>query len=130
MERQKDLNEKLNKLFNDLDLIFKKEIDAVKNLKYPSSGLKMVSEAVCILFGQKPSFPNFQKLLDDNFLIRLKSADYSNLSDFDFKKLDEYINNKDFTNEKINETSKLGGFLCEWVKITTKLSEILSKVNS
>ena len=99
-----------------------------KTLKYPPTGLNKVSEAVCILFGQKANFSNFQKMLNENLFESVKKFDYLTLSDYDLKKLDEYFKDEDFRKEKIIETSKLGGILCEWTQIVAQMAKISSKV--
>ncbi|RNA21368.1 dynein heavy chain axonemal, partial [Brachionus plicatilis] len=121
---QQNLNQKLDLILADLDQISNEEVEKTKNLKYPSSGLNMVSEAVCILLGRKSSFSNFQKFLDSFIRNDIKEFDHLNLSDYDLKKLNDYIQNNDFTKEKISEASKIGGVLCEWVRVITELSKI------
>jgi hypothetical protein len=110
----------IKKNMNDaISKIDKKDIAEMKNLKSPPQSLKIVGEAICLLFSMKPEYSNFQKLLGDVQLFdKLNQFDFENVSETTTKRLDIYLNNPDEYNEsKISQVSKGASHLFSWAKV-------------
>ena len=108
----------LHKAQEALKTLKKSDIDIVKKLLKPPSGVRLTMEAICIMMGKKPKkikdpedsskkiwsyWEVAQKeiLSDFNFLKKLMDYDRDNIPDATVKKMNGYCANPDFTPEKI-----------------------------
>ena len=135
-DAQKDLDEALPALdaaVASLKSLNRGDIVEVKSLSNPPGGVKMVMEAVCIMFEIKPEKvkdPNdAMKKIDDywgpakgkvladpsKFLNDLFGYDKDSIKESTIKKINPYIDNPDFTPEAISKVSKACTSLCLWV---------------
>jgi dynein heavy chain len=115
-----------------LNKLKKADIDEVKSLKTPPSGVKLTAEVMCIMFGLKPIkkndpdnpgkkfddywdaaksgvFVDAKKLLHD-----LKTYDKDNIPQKIIDKLQPYVAMEEFTPKMIEKASKACTALCMW----------------
>ncbi|KAJ1487568.1 microtubule-binding stalk of dynein motor-domain-containing protein [Baffinella frigidus] len=133
-DAQRDLDEALPALdaaVASLKSLNRGDIVEIKSLANPPAGVKMVIEAVCIMFEIKPQKvkdPNDpMKKVDDywtetkvladptKFLNDLFQYDKDAIKDSTIKKIQSYIDNPDFTPEAISKVSKACTSICLWV---------------
>jgi len=135
-DAQRDLDEALPALdaaVASLKSLNRNDIVEVKSLGNPPAGVKMVMEAVCIMFEVKPekiNDPNGgMKKIDDfwgpakakvlvdpsKFLNDLFAFDKDAIKEGTIKKIEPYIANPDFTPEAISKVSKACTSICLWV---------------
>ncbi|KAA8595375.1 hypothetical protein FQN60_012510 [Etheostoma spectabile] len=131
-DAQRDLDEALpalegaNQALNSLD---KADISEIKVFTKPPDMVMTVMEAVCILLGCKPDWPNAKQLLGDaNFLKRLTDYNKDNIKPQILQKLQKYINNPDFIPEKVEKVSKSCRSMCMWVRAMDLYSRVLKEV--
>ncbi len=109
-----------------LNTLKKSDLDEVKNMKSPPSGVKLVMAACCVMFKVKPQkkdgetdywTPAKKELLGDmKFLQRLKDYDKDHISPKIIKTLRKsYVNNPEFEPERIKRASVAAFGLCKWV---------------
>eukprot|EP00946_MAST-07B_sp_MAST-7B-sp1_P002136 g2136.t1 len=109
-----------------LDTLKKSDLDEVKNMKSPPSGVRLVMAACCVMFKVKPQkkdgetdywTPAKKELLGDmKFLQRLKDYDKDHISPKIIKILRKsYVNNPEFEPERIKRASVAAFGLCKWV---------------
>lgn len=134
---QRDLDEALPALAAAvacLNKLKKADIDEVKALKTPPSGVKLTMEVVCILFGQKPTMkPDPEKpgkkitdywetaktavLANANkFMENLMEFDKDNIPDSIITKVEPYIQDPNFTPVQIEKSSKACTAICMWAR--------------
>ncbi|RHY24853.1 hypothetical protein DYB25_001221 [Aphanomyces astaci] len=134
---QRDLDEALPALdaaVACLNKLKKSDIDEVKSLKTPPSGVKLTMEVVCILFQHKPTMkadPDkpgkkisdywdvAQKVVLANankFLESLFAFDKDNIPDATIAKVQPYIDDPNFTPEMIEKSSKACTAICMWAR--------------
>jgi hypothetical protein len=116
----KKLNEflpKLEKSSKAIQSIDKKDLAELKSFKMPPSGVRMASEAVCILFAVNPSYENFKKLLlsDSAFIQKVLNYDKNSISDYSHQELTKYVVNPEFQPQQIKNQSNVASALSEWV---------------
>jgi dynein heavy chain len=116
-----------------LDTLKPADINEVKNLSKPPSGVRLVCESVCVMLSIKPQRipdpedpsrrimdfwgPSQKMLSDAEFLTTLKSYDKDNIEPKIIDKIRKnYQTNEDFTVEKAEKASKACAGLCKWVK--------------
>ena len=113
-----------------LNTLTQKDIGEVKSLANPPSGVKLVMEAVCVMFQIKPDrvkdkdgkmvndmWKPSQKLLQEkDFLASLTTYDKDNIDPAIIKNLQPYMQNPDFAPEVIKKVSKACYGLCCWVR--------------
>ncbi|TPX68902.1 hypothetical protein SpCBS45565_g02819 [Spizellomyces sp. 'palustris'] len=114
-----------------LDTLKKSDIDMLKTMKSPPSGVKFVMEAVCVMKDVKPvkvTDPSgkkeesywvpAQKLLGDaGFLPSLKSYDKENIDPKIMKVIrGKFIDHPEFDPEKVAKASSAAEGLCRWVR--------------
>ena len=111
----------------------KNDIEEVRSMKKPPSGVRLTMEAACIMLKKKPTMKNdptqvgkkiadywetAQKdLLKDAKLLltTLKDYDKDNIPDATIKKISPYIDREDFQVEAIEKASKACKAVCMWV---------------
>lgn len=117
-----------------LNKLKKADIDEVKALKTPPSGVKLTMEVVSILFGQKPvTKPDpdrpgkkindywevAQKVVLSNankFMENLLTFDKDNIPDSIIAKVVTYMEDPNFTPEAIEKSSKACTAICMWAR--------------
>ncbi|KAF5829736.1 dynein heavy chain and region D6 of dynein motor-domain-containing protein [Dunaliella salina] len=135
-DAQRDLDEALPALdaaVASLKNLSRNDVVEVKSLGNPPSGVKLVMEAACIMFDEKPvmvndpnrlgkKIPNYwepaKKLLADpgKFLESLLQYDKDNISDGIIKKVEPYILMEEFTPDAVSKVSKACTSICMWVR--------------
>ena len=140
-DAQADLDEALPALdeaVKCLNMLKKADIDEVKSLKTPPSGVKLTMEAACIMFGIKPAKINDpnnmgkkildywgtskKELLNDAKLLlqRLFNFDKDNIPQKNIDKVQPLIDSPDFTPKAIEKASKACTAICMWVRAMHK----------
>lgn len=117
-----------------LNKLKKADIDEVKAMKTPPSGVKLTMEVVCILFGAKPTMkpdPNRpgKKVADywdtamkvvlvnaNKFMESLLVYDKDNISDAIIAKVTPYVEDPNFTPPVIEKSSKACTAICMWAR--------------
>ena len=116
----------LEEAMKALNTLKKSDLDEVKNMKSPPSGVKLVMAACCQMFGVKAVKvdgemdywpPAKKELLGDmKFLQRLKDFDKDNIPTKTIKILrKKYVNNPEFEPERIKRASVAAFGLCKWI---------------
>jgi dynein heavy chain len=121
----------LEAALKSLDILDSQAIAILKSMKKPASGIKMVLEAVCIMFDIDPEKkmnpetqkvepdywgPSLKLLMDINFLNNVKTYQKNRL-DNKLGKLQKYLNNELFMNDKDLKTlSTVVMLLAKWVR--------------
>jgi len=144
-DAQKDLDEALPALdaaVQCLAKLKKADLDEVKSLKTPPSGVKLTMEATCIMFGVKPVkiadpdnmgkkisdywgpakttvLANANKLLDD-----LRNFDKDNIPQPTIDKIDKFIAMPEFMPAEIEKASKACTAICMWVRAMHKYHNV------
>ncbi|KAK3252700.1 hypothetical protein CYMTET_38016 [Cymbomonas tetramitiformis] len=135
-DAQKDLDKALPALeeaLSSLKNLSRNDIVEVKSMSNPPEGVKMVMEATCIMFDEKPVMrnnpgdvkrkiadywePAKKMLVDPNrFLESLMSYDKDNISDPIIRKIEAYYNLETFTPERVAHVSRACTSICMWVR--------------
>ena len=135
-DAQADLDKALPALdaaLESLKKLSRNDVVEVKSLKNPPDGVRLVMEACCIMFEEKPKMvadPNkigkkiadywepAQKLLVDptKFLRNLMEYDKDNIPDAVITKIAPYIDMETFTPEAISKVSKACTSICMWAR--------------
>ncbi|KAL8578353.1 Dynein heavy chain 2, axonemal [Nucella lapillus] len=117
---QNDLNEALPALQEAmlaLESLNKKDMTEIKSYGRPPALVEKVMEAVMILRGAEPTWPEAKKQLgDQNFLKQLINFDRDNISDRVLKKIGQYCAQSDFQPEIIGRVSTAARSLSMWVR--------------
>jgi dynein heavy chain, axonemal len=114
----------------------KNDITEVKAMSNPSNSVKMVMEAVCIMFGVKTKMVAGEKVgskvadywsvcgpllaSPQKFLDSLFGFDKDNIADAVTQKIQPYIESEDFTPAAISKVSKACTSICTWVRAMHK----------
>ncbi|GFH08630.1 uncharacterized protein HaLaN_03619 [Haematococcus lacustris] len=102
-------------------------------MQSPPQGVKLVMEATCIMFDEKPrmvddparlgkKIANYwepsKKLLNDpsKFLDSLLTYDKDNIPDAVIRRVEPYIQMEEFTPEAVSKVSKACTSICMWVR--------------
>ena len=132
---KKDLDEAipaLNAAVAALDTIKPNDIAEIKKLGKPPYGVKLVCEAVCVMFGLKAEkvkdpddptkkimdfWPTSQKMMSEaSFIDSLKSFDKDNMNEACIKEIRKtYMTNDKFTPEAAKKASSAAAGMCQWV---------------
>jgi hypothetical protein len=105
------------------------DLSEIKSYGYPPKSVLQVTECACLIFGMKPSYEFFKRLLSQNDLIKtIQNYDPDSMSDYAFKELKKYIDNPEFTPEICNGYSKFAGNFCLWVRGIYKWNAIQRKI--
>jgi len=133
---QRDLDEALPALdaaLASLKNLTRDQVVIVKALANPPAGVKLVMEATCIMFEEKPKmvadpnrqgkkipeyWDNSKKLLSDptKFLDSLLNYDRENIPQAVINKIEPYIQMEEFTPEVVERVSKACTAICQWVR--------------
>jgi dynein heavy chain, axonemal len=114
----------------------KNDITEVKAMSNPSNSVKMVMEAVCIMFGVKTKMVAGEKVgskvadywpvcgpllaSPQKFLDSLFGFYKDNIADAVIQKIQPYIESEDFTPAAISKVSKVCTSICTWVRAMHK----------
>ncbi|MEW5298366.1 MAG: hypothetical protein WDW36_001498 [Sanguina aurantia] len=135
-DAQRDLDEALPALdaaVASLKSLSRNDIVEIKALQNPPAGVKLVMEATCIMFDEKPrmrddparlgkKLPDYwdasKKLLNDptRFLESLFAYDKENIPDHVIKKVEPHMHMEEFTPEAVSKVSKACTSICMWVR--------------
>ncbi|KAF6265909.1 dynein heavy chain 2 [Scenedesmus sp. NREL 46B-D3] len=135
-DAQRDLDAALPALdaaVASLKNLSRNDVVEVRSLQNPPAGVKLVMEATCIMFDEKPKMkddpnkmgkkiPDYweasKKLLSDatKFLESLLSYDKDNIPEAVIARVEPYINSEEFTPEAVARVSKACTSICMWVR--------------
>ena len=147
-DAQSDLDKALPALdaaLESLKNLSRGDIVEVKSLKNPPDGVRLVMEATCIMFEEKPNMvadPNkvgkkiadywvpATKLLADptKFLTALTEYDKDNIKPAVISKIEPYMSNENFTPEAIARVSKACTSICMWARAMYTYNQIALQV--
>merc|ERR1711865_1148227 len=134
-DAQKDLDEALPALAAAtacLNKLKKADIDEVKSLGTPPSGVKLTAEVMCIMFQVKPvkkadpdnpgkKFDDYWDAAKKNVFVDAKKLlhdlihfDKDNIPDKVISKIQPYVKDENFTPKAIEKASKACTALCMW----------------
>lgn len=112
--------------------IKKQQLNEVRSLANPPTGVKLALEAVCTLLGHKvDSWKTIQGLVRrDDFIASI--VGYNNQQQMTkthrVKMQNEFLSKADFTYERVNHASKACGPLVQWVEAQVNFSAILDRI--
>jgi len=129
-ECERELTEAMpeyNSALQALDALTKGDIGEVKAMVKPPDGVKLVMEALCLMFDIKPTRskegdldywePSKKELLTDPYFLRsLVEYDKNNIPAAVIVKLQLFIKNPEFTPERVKKASKAASGICVWVR--------------
>jgi len=131
-DAQKDLDAALpalNSAIKALDSISKNDITIVKTFTNPPILVKVVMEAVCLMFDQKPDWESSKKLLGDSQLLdKLKNYDKDNIDEKTLKKIKPYLENPEFNADAVKKQSSAAAGLCMWVSAMDVYAHVAKEV--
>ena len=138
-DAQRDLDEALPALeaaTKSLKSLNTNDVIEVRSMQRPPAGVKMVMEAVCIMFSIKPKRVPGEKpgqKIDDywepgkallkeppKFLDSLFKYDKDNIPDAVITKIEPYMESEDFTPTAISKSSKACTSICMWARAMHK----------
>lgn len=135
----------LDAALESLKNLSRADIVEVKALKNPPEGVRLVMEATCIMFEEKPKmvadpnrvgkkiadyWENATKLLADptRFLTMLTEFDKDNIKNSVITKIGPYMNNDSFTPEAVARVNKACTSICMWVRAMYTYHQIALQV--
>jgi dynein heavy chain, axonemal len=132
-DAQRDLDKALPALesaVKALKSLTKADITEVRSFQNPPKAVQIVLEAVCTLLGEKESWDNAKKLLNQsNFTEMLMEFDKDNIPEKRLKKLrKDYINLEEMQPDVITRVSKAGTGLCLWVRAMDVYADVAKEV--
>jgi len=131
-DAQKDLDEAMpafQSAVKALRGLSKDDINIVKSYVNPPEYVQKTLEAVCILLGEKPTWPEGKKLLSRmTFFSDLENFDKDNIDKSKIKKLQPYIKDPNFTPEHIANISAAAKSLCMWCVAMNKYDKVAKTV--
>ena len=99
-----------------LESLNKQDINEVRSFANPPALVVLVMEAVCVMKGTTPSWPNAKQLLgESDFLQSLVDYDKNNIPAKRIKQIEKFIDNPSFAVEKIQTVSKAATSICQWI---------------
>lgn len=101
-----------------MDTINKYEISELRSFKNPPSGVRLVGEAIALIFNKRAEYDQFLKLLNsgpDQFIRSIKEYNINFISTFTLNELRTYIDNPVFTQNNMVKFSKPASLFCSWV---------------
>ncbi|CAC5406811.1 DNAH [Mytilus coruscus] len=110
----------INSVMKDMNKIKRADLNELKSLAYPPSGVIKVMQAVCLLLGNGKcsSWTDSQKHLSnpDSFLQKLKNLDKDNIRPGVMTKIRKnYTSDPEFTVERMMKISRAAEALCKWI---------------
>ena len=135
----------LDAALESLKNLSRADIVEVKALKNPPEGVRLVMEATCIMFEEKPKmvadpnrmgkkipdyWENATKLLADptRFLTMLTEFDKDNIKNSVITKIEPYMNNESFTPEAVARVNKACTSICMWARAMYTYHQIALQV--
>jgi dynein heavy chain len=133
----------LNSAVDALKSLSKGDIGEIKAMKSPPKGVKLVMEAVCIMFDLKPDrvtsedgkskvndyWKPAQKLLSDmRFLQNCFEYDKDNIRPEIVAAIAPFITSSDFEPKVIEKVSRAANGLCKWVRAMYVYSQVAAVV--
>mmetsp|Transcript_44767 Transcript_44767/g.87731 ORF Transcript_44767/g.87731 Transcript_44767/m.87731 type:complete len:3997 (-) Transcript_44767:184-12174(-) len=117
---QRDLDEALpafESAVKALDTLKKDDITMLKSFNNPPALVKLVMDAVCLLFGKKQDWKEAKLLLSNQkFLENCRTFDKDNIPPKTIKNLQVFISNPDFQPDKLASVSSAAVSLCMWAR--------------
>ncbi|XP_051799543.1 dynein axonemal heavy chain 2 isoform X2 [Acanthochromis polyacanthus] len=117
---QRELDEALPALeeaMKALESLNKKDMTEIKSYGHPPALVETVMQAVMILLGKEPSWPEAKRQLGEaNFIKTLVHFDKDNISDSVLRKISNYCIQPDFQPEITGKVSLAAKSLCMWVR--------------
>ncbi len=109
----------MDRAIRALSVLRKEHINIIKAYPHPPQLVKLVMEAVCVLFDKPTDWESAKRLLEPRFF---KSCEDYNVEAMIqqkphiLKKLKRYIDDPDFLPEKIESASEAAISLCKWAR--------------
>lgn len=105
----------LNDAISALDALDKKDITEIKSFSKPPDVVRIVTEAVCVLLGEKADWETSKRVLSDpNFMRRLYDYDKDNIPSATLRKLKRYLEDPLMQIENVSKASSAARSLCLW----------------
>ena len=99
----------------------KKDIIEIKSFSKPPPLVKMVMEAVCILFKVPPEWDSARRLLSDTFFVkRLMNFDKDSVDNATLSNLTPYLDSELFKAHEVTRQSVAAGSIVLWVTAMNK----------
>ena len=119
----------LNNAMKALNSLDKKDIQEIKSFPKPPPLVLMTMEAVNILLGEKTSWDEAKKVLNDTgFIERLKKFDKDNISEKILKKLGTYVAKPEYQPDVVGNQSRAAKSLCMWTHAMDVYSKVAKEV--
>jgi hypothetical protein len=119
-DAQRDLDEALPALeaaVTSLNRLSKQHICELKCLAQPPQLVTVVGEALCIMFGEKPSWDCARKLLNNPRLLDMMlSYEKDDIDPATIKRVERYIARDDFYPANVQMASVAAASICSWVR--------------
>jgi hypothetical protein len=117
----------LEHAFAEVERLHMKDMCEVKAYGNPPPLVVTVLGAVCIFFGEEPTWARAKRLLSDScFLQRLLHYEKDNISTDILRKLDPYIADPSFDPNVVRRMSIAAAAMCSWVRAMCTYSQALN----
>ncbi len=110
-----------------LNTLNKGDIIEMKSYPKPPEDLVLVVSAVCLILGQKETWDEAKKLMNqpEAFITSLKEYDKDKIKETTLKKLKKYTQDSRFIPALIEKKSQAGKSLCLWAKAIDNYAEVM-----
>ncbi|XP_074658718.1 dynein heavy chain domain-containing protein 1-like, partial [Tubulanus polymorphus] len=108
-----------------LESLSKEAIAEIKSFPSPPHGVRVVLDAVCLMFNKPQNWEEAKLLLlKDSFFNDLQFYDKDKMSDDVYEGLTSYVENPLFDSDKIRSISLATSLLCHWIKAIYRYATI------
>lgn len=114
---------------DSLSQINKYHITEMKSFTNPPQLVRLAMQAVCVLLGAPPTWPEALRILADiRFLDRLRNFDKDHVDPVLIERVVYYVNHPDFSMENMKRASLASTTLCKWVLAIMRYFEVMKSV--
>lgn len=114
---------------DSLAQINKYHITEMKSFTNPPQLVRLAMQAVCVLLGVPPTWPEALRILADiRFLDRLRNFDKDHVDPVLIERVKYYVNHPDFSMENMKRASLASTTLCKWVLAIMRYFEVMKSV--
>lgn len=114
---------------DSLAQINKYHITEMKSFTNPPQLVRLAMQAVCVLLGAPPTWPEALRILADiRFLDRLRNFDKDHVDPVLIERVKYYVNHPDFSMENMKRASLASTTLCKWVLAIMRYFEVMKSV--
>ena len=119
----------LERAMTEVDKLDKSSISEVKAYTSPPALVKLVLEAVMMLFGLPTDWSTAKKKLSEaDFLSQVKTYDKDNIKPSVMKKLSRYTKQSSFEPKEVQSQSTAAATLCSWVLAIEEYAKVSAQV--